>query len=223
MIVDFSQYAGQTLILYNDAPGRLPGPGASYDYYTGAPDLCPVGAPTILPGLRAQHPHRHADQGRGHCPGRPPSTWPRSKTPSGTKRMARACSSPASTRSSWGRRNTTRPTEPASSRAAIATPATPARSATGTCPDSRSGRYGLFGFNTLLRVPATAADPDRAQGDPRRDECGGLRRVRQHDGQHRAWRPFRPRRPCRTSSCTRTSTRRRSSSTPPTCLRMTSR
>ena len=49
-IVDFSPYAGQTLILYNDAPAAFPARVASYDYYTGAPDLSPVGAPTILPG-----------------------------------------------------------------------------------------------------------------------------------------------------------------------------
>ena len=31
-------------------PGGLPGPRPVYDYYTGAPDLSPIGAPTILPG-----------------------------------------------------------------------------------------------------------------------------------------------------------------------------
>ena len=50
VIVDFSQFAGQTLILYNDAPAAFPARVPSYDYYTGAPDLRPVGAPTILPG-----------------------------------------------------------------------------------------------------------------------------------------------------------------------------
>jgi len=50
VIVDFSRFAGQTLILYNDAPAAFPARVASYDYYTGAPDLSPVGAPTILPG-----------------------------------------------------------------------------------------------------------------------------------------------------------------------------
>lgn len=49
-IVDFSKFAGKTLILYNDAPAAFPGRIASYDYYTGAPDLSPVGAPKILPG-----------------------------------------------------------------------------------------------------------------------------------------------------------------------------
>jgi FtsP/CotA-like multicopper oxidase with cupredoxin domain len=50
VIVDFSQFAGKTLILYNDAPAAFPARVPSYDYYTGAPDLSPVGAPTIMPG-----------------------------------------------------------------------------------------------------------------------------------------------------------------------------
>ena len=50
VIVDFSKFAGQTLILYNDAPAAFPARIPSYDYYTGAPDLTPVGAPQILPG-----------------------------------------------------------------------------------------------------------------------------------------------------------------------------
>jgi FtsP/CotA-like multicopper oxidase with cupredoxin domain/uncharacterized protein YcfL len=51
VIVDFSQFAGQTLILYNDAPAAYPARIPTYDYYTGAPDLVASGgAPTILPG-----------------------------------------------------------------------------------------------------------------------------------------------------------------------------
>jgi len=50
VIVDFSRFAGKTLILYNDAPAAFPARVPSYDYYTGAPDLSPAGAPTILPG-----------------------------------------------------------------------------------------------------------------------------------------------------------------------------
>lgn len=50
VIVDFRNYAGKTLILYNDAPAAFPARVPSYDYYTGAPDLSPVGAPAILPG-----------------------------------------------------------------------------------------------------------------------------------------------------------------------------
>jgi FtsP/CotA-like multicopper oxidase with cupredoxin domain len=50
VIVDFSKFAGKTLILYNDAPAAFPARIASYDYYTGGPDLSPAGAPTTLPG-----------------------------------------------------------------------------------------------------------------------------------------------------------------------------
>jgi len=38
VIVDFSQYAGQTLIVYNDAPAAWPAGVFNYDYWTGAPD-----------------------------------------------------------------------------------------------------------------------------------------------------------------------------------------
>mgnify|MGYP002260380774 CR=1 FL=1 len=50
VIVDFSAFAGQTLILYNDAPAAFPARVPSYDYYTGAPDQFPNAAPGILPG-----------------------------------------------------------------------------------------------------------------------------------------------------------------------------
>ena len=49
-VVDFSQFAGKTLILYNDAPAAFPARVPGYDYYTGDPDLSPAGAPTTLPG-----------------------------------------------------------------------------------------------------------------------------------------------------------------------------
>jgi FtsP/CotA-like multicopper oxidase with cupredoxin domain len=50
-IVDFSQYAGQTLILYNDAPAAFPARDPRYDYYTGGPDLTDTGGvPTVRPG-----------------------------------------------------------------------------------------------------------------------------------------------------------------------------
>ncbi len=50
VVVDFSRFAGKTLILYNDAPAAFPARVPSYDYYTGAPDMSPIGAPAILPG-----------------------------------------------------------------------------------------------------------------------------------------------------------------------------
>ena len=51
VIVDFSKFAGKTLILYNDAPAAWPAPDPRYDYYTGDEDQQSTGgAPTTLPG-----------------------------------------------------------------------------------------------------------------------------------------------------------------------------
>ncbi|HET6350657.1 MAG TPA: multicopper oxidase domain-containing protein [Coriobacteriia bacterium] len=43
VVVDFSAYAGKTLILYNDAPTAFPALDARTDYYTGAPDMTDTG------------------------------------------------------------------------------------------------------------------------------------------------------------------------------------
>lgn len=45
VIVDFSGYAGKTLILYNDAPAAFPASDARVDYYTGNPDMTDTGGP----------------------------------------------------------------------------------------------------------------------------------------------------------------------------------
>ncbi|MBI1377354.1 MAG: hypothetical protein GC157_07725 [Frankiales bacterium] len=51
VVVDFSQYRGKTLILYNDAPAAFPARQANQDYYTDDADLTDTGgAPTTLPG-----------------------------------------------------------------------------------------------------------------------------------------------------------------------------
>lgn len=51
VIVDFSQYAGKTLILYNDAPAAFPALDPRNDYYTGMPDLREQGGiEGVLPG-----------------------------------------------------------------------------------------------------------------------------------------------------------------------------
>lgn len=51
VIVDFSAYAGQTLILYNDAPAAFPARDPRYDYYTGNGDYTDTGGtPPTLPG-----------------------------------------------------------------------------------------------------------------------------------------------------------------------------
>lgn len=46
VVVDFSKYAGQTLILYNDAAAPVPAFDPRYDYYTGDPDQSATGANT---------------------------------------------------------------------------------------------------------------------------------------------------------------------------------
>ena len=51
VIVDLSAYAGQTLIVYNDAPAAFPARDPRYDYYTGNGDFRDSGgAPSTLPG-----------------------------------------------------------------------------------------------------------------------------------------------------------------------------
>jgi FtsP/CotA-like multicopper oxidase with cupredoxin domain len=51
VLVDFSQFAGKTLILYNDAPAPVPAADPRLDYYTGDPDQTDTGgAPSTLPG-----------------------------------------------------------------------------------------------------------------------------------------------------------------------------
>ena len=64
IIVDFSKYAGKTLILYNDAPTAYPALDPHYDYYTGAPDRTDIGgAPAIPAGKGPNDPNGDADHG----------------------------------------------------------------------------------------------------------------------------------------------------------------
>ncbi len=52
VLIDFSQYAGKTLILYNDAPAPVPASDPRIDYYTGNGDNTGVGgAPSTKPGF----------------------------------------------------------------------------------------------------------------------------------------------------------------------------
>ncbi len=51
VVVDFTHFAGKTLLLYNDAPAPVPAFDPRNDYYTGSPDqTLSGGAPTTLPG-----------------------------------------------------------------------------------------------------------------------------------------------------------------------------
>ena len=49
VIVDFSQWAGKTLILYNDAPAAFPARDPRYDYYTDDADLRDTGGANTTP------------------------------------------------------------------------------------------------------------------------------------------------------------------------------
>lgn len=51
-IVDFSKFAGKTLILYNDSPAPVPASDPRYDYFTGDPDNSAAGgARSTMPGF----------------------------------------------------------------------------------------------------------------------------------------------------------------------------
>jgi FtsP/CotA-like multicopper oxidase with cupredoxin domain/fibronectin type 3 domain-containing protein len=51
-VIDFAQFAGQTLIMYNDSTAPVPGGDPRYDYYTNNPDQTQFGgAPTTLAGF----------------------------------------------------------------------------------------------------------------------------------------------------------------------------
>jgi FtsP/CotA-like multicopper oxidase with cupredoxin domain len=49
IIVDLTNFAGKTLILYNDAPTAFPALDPHYDYYTGAPDRTDMGGYVTIP------------------------------------------------------------------------------------------------------------------------------------------------------------------------------
>lgn len=51
ILVDFTNFAGKTLILYNDSPAPVPAADPRLDYFTGDPDQTATGgAPSTLPG-----------------------------------------------------------------------------------------------------------------------------------------------------------------------------
>ena len=51
VIIDFSQFAGKTIILYNDAPAAVPAADSRLDYYTGDMDQTDTGGTaSTLPG-----------------------------------------------------------------------------------------------------------------------------------------------------------------------------
>ncbi len=229
MIVDFSQFRGKTLILYNDAPAAFPARVPGYDYYTGGPDLSPAGAPTTLPGygpntrtimqvkVSNAPPAVAFDRARHH---RRPHGRPRDGVRSPPRRQrqpSRRVRVRSRTRSSSARPPTTRRTTVrtfvgsgwCNSPAALRQ-----RSATGS-PGSRSRAQcpGLRHLQVQVRHPrdrcranppsrAAIGNPLRAEGHARRDELGQLRRVGAYDRQPRVSKRPAPLHCCRTSSCT---------------------
>ncbi len=185
VIVDFSQFAGQTLIMYNDAPAAFPGRIATYDYYTGAPDLSPAGAPTILPGYgpntrtvmqvkvkavspapafdltKLQNAFKHHADGSGVFEsGQNPIIVGQAGYNSAYAKTFSA--------GSW-----------------CNDPAAPANK---PCDGfARISEQGLdtFKFNTAGWPHQSDRRQDRAQGHPRRDERHQLRALRPHVRQHR--------------------------------------
>jgi FtsP/CotA-like multicopper oxidase with cupredoxin domain len=65
VIADFSAFAGQTLILYNDSPAPFPALDKRYDYYTGNPDQTDVGAHADDAGGPVPTPAPSCKSGRG--------------------------------------------------------------------------------------------------------------------------------------------------------------
>ena len=74
VIVDFSQFAGKTLILYNDAPAAFPARVASLRLLHRRPGPEPGRRPGDPARLRPEHPHHHAGDDRRRPAGRRPST-----------------------------------------------------------------------------------------------------------------------------------------------------
>ena len=187
VIVDFSQFAGKTLILYNDAPAAFPARVPRYDYYTGAPDLSPVGAPTILPGYgpntRTIMQVKIADIAPAPAFNSEPALQqPPSRTTPTASGVFESGQHPiivgqAAYNSAYG-------TSFAASSDCNA-PGSTMHQLRRLRPHHRSGRLHLRRSTPLRATDRQDDDPARAQGDPRRDELDHLRRVRAHDGQPR--------------------------------------
>ena len=119
VVIDFSAFAGQDIILYNDAPAPFPGGAPTNDYYLGNPANPVIPVPGFGPDTRqilrisvaAGTPQPDAATGR----------WRRILKPSTLLDPPRLASVPASPR-------------------APLTPADGDPAAGGACPEPRSGR-----------------------------------------------------------------------------------
>ena len=60
VIIDFSQFAGKTIILYNDGPAAVPVADSRVDYYTDELDqINSGGTTTTRAGIWPEYPHHH--------------------------------------------------------------------------------------------------------------------------------------------------------------------
>ena len=207
-IVDFSKFAGKTLILYNDAPAAFPARVPSYDYYTGAPDQFPNAAPGILPGYG---PNTRTVMQVKIADTTPAAAFNLTKLkqrlqPQGRRqRSLRGRAAPDHRRPGrvqLGVRHHLRRQQ----RLQRAGSTAHVRRAG---PDQRRDQHRLdVGLQHAEAPEREDGDEVRTEGHPRRDELDDVRRVRPDDGEPRASRPSLRNRACRTSPCTRSSTRR---------------
>ena len=196
VIVDFSQFRGKTLILYNDAPAAFPARVPGYDYYTGGPDLSPAGAPTTLPGygpntrtimqvkvsnaapaVAFDRPNTTADRlgtlDDGLCPSR---GWLRCVRVTVGPDHRRPGGLQLSLRHQLRRQRL------------VQQPHQPVRQVRRVSRESRKGHSQPTCSSSTpwrRRTASRVQIPLPAEGHPRRDELGQLRRVRAHDRQPR--------------------------------------
>ena len=152
VIVDFSQFAGQTLILYNDNPAPNPAPDPRLDYYTDNPDQTDSGgAPSTIagygPNTRTIMQIRVAD------------TTP--ATEYNTTTLNNAFASTSTTEGAYA--------------AAQRAPIVPQAAYTSAFNQTFSDVYGTIYDNSLIFTPINATDPVTMsfQAKSIHDEMGG--------------------------------------------------
>ena len=183
-IVDFSKFAGQTPILYNDAPAAFPARAPSYDYYTGAPDLKSGRRADDPAWLWPEHPDRHAGQDRRR-PHRfrfqrvePQRRLPPSRRRSGVFESSVDPIIVGQAPYNLGLRHRLR------RQRVVQQSDQPERPLRRLRPDLGPGWHEPELQHPGATEPETG-DPHRAQGHARRDELDELRRVRPDDRDHR--------------------------------------
>ena len=137
VIVDFSAFAGKTLILYNDSPAPVPAGAAPYDNYTGDGNLMDSGgAPNTQPGYGPNTRTIMQIQVAARRHARPPTSRSQTSRPSSPRQQQSAASSRSARIPSSSRR---RPTTPPTTRRSRRTrPSTSSTSGTRRRTSSRS-------------------------------------------------------------------------------------